>query len=263
MQGFMEGLSILAAVDEGTAAHFELRLQARRRVEQAGGRLSINGVPSLPAHELSHLCSNSWQELRRLAPSLALRYDGSDGPPLPKRQRPLDDISGPVSTAARDSGSCSLVATEWLEHSLRTGVQADERDFDLPITAAPASPNNLVRHVLLQPGTDQLFRNAWYIYECLGPSVPMPTFDELWDERPDAPDKIDVSWGRGARRRWIDLPRLTQAYYVDYAYSTVQVRPAIKATRVPRCIEALRQYLNQLLGVEFNGGASRRLLSSN
>jgi hypothetical protein len=245
----MGDLAILAVVDEGTAAHFE-RFQARRLVQQAGGTLSINGVPPLPAHELSHLCCDSWQELRRLAPSLARRYGGADGPP-PKRQCRLDHTNSLTAVVARAS---FLVATKWLEHSLRTGVLAEEHEFDLP---AAVVGSNLVRHTLLRPDIDQPFRNTWYICEFLGPSAPLPIFHELWDMRPDAPDKIDVSWGRGHRRRWVDLPRLTQAYYVDYTYSSVQVRSAIKGASVPRCIEVLRQYLNQLLAVDFNGGASQ------
>lgn len=128
----MENLTILAVLDRATVAHFE-GLDARRRVVQAGGRLSINGVPPLPANELSHVCARSWQELRQFAPSLARRHDGSDGSP-PMRHRRLDYIDCLPSRAVEDSACCSLVTTEWLERWLGTGVPEDERNFALPTT---------------------------------------------------------------------------------------------------------------------------------
>lgn len=118
---------------------------------QAGGRLSINGVPPLPANELSHLRARSWQDLRQLAPSLARRYDGSDGPP-PKRQCGLDSIGshGMPSKAVEGTGGCFLVTTNWLERSLITGAPADVNLFEIQqgVTAMrPAERVQRVQHV--------------------------------------------------------------------------------------------------------------------
>jgi hypothetical protein len=92
-----------------------------------------------------------YRRFQQLAPSLARRYDGSDGPP-PKRQCRLDSIGshGMPSKAVEGTGGCFLVTTNWLERSLITGAPADVNLFEIQqgVTAMrPAERVQRVQHV--------------------------------------------------------------------------------------------------------------------
>lgn len=125
MPGSLGGLAVLLVLDAPAAAEAEQR-GLRHRVYGAGGRCSINGDPPLPANELSHIVCEGWGSLRRLAPSLARRHSGCDGPP-PKRPR--------VATASAGSHAderCYLVTRAWLAATLLAGEPQPESVFLLP-----------------------------------------------------------------------------------------------------------------------------------
>jgi hypothetical protein len=268
----LAGACILLVVDDADVQQMERTGNAtglRRKVERAGGRLSVNGVPPLPAVELSHILARGRDVLGRLAPSLARRYDGVDGPP-PKRQRRGGASEGAAAAAAAAAadvsassaeGQCCLVTPAWLRRSLDNRGWQPEHDYTMPhldgnagaAAAGPAVPpvapgaaeTRLEKRLL--PG----YRNTWYIGpEVLGPEAPLPDFQEMWALRPHEPHKIDVSYGRGPPDL-VDLPRLSQAYGTDYSYSTVRTKPAPRHT--PACIEKLRVWVSQLLQTDFNG----------
>ena len=261
-------LTVLVVLDEGEAEPLRRRVREYQRAHPgpapaaAAGRLSVNGAPALPAYELTHICCRRWSTLERLAPSLARRYSDSepDGPP-PKRRRYQGD--GNRASAAADE-RCWLVTAQWLEQTLRTGERQPERDHALPQQsgaapgpsargparrAAGGTQLQLQRRKLVNPTTGQPFADAWYIHVKLSLADPLPSFDELWQQRPDKPDLIEVGWGSSKQLK--PLPRLTQAYNKDYHYSRVRVRPAKAA---PPCIQNLLDHLNALLGTDFNGG---------
>ena len=97
----------------------------------AGGltlRLSVNGVPPLLANELTHIVADDRDTLKRLAPSLARRYDPAqpDGPPL--KRRPNDPDT-------------QLLSTLWLAATLRAGRFQAAASFEMPQRAGPDRPD--------------------------------------------------------------------------------------------------------------------------
>jgi hypothetical protein len=142
----------------------------------------------------------------------------------------------------------------------RAGERQAERDHALPqqsgaaptrSTRAPArragGGTQLQRRKLVNPTTGQPFADTFT--QKLSLADPLPSFDELWQQRPGEPDVIEVGWGSSKQLK--PLPWLTQAYNKDYHCNRVRVRPAKAA---PPCIQNLLDHVNALLGTDFNGG---------
>ncbi len=122
----LSGLAVLLILEPEFAADADQR-GIQQRVAAAGGRCSINGSPPLPACELSHIVSSSWESIRRHAPSLAHRHIGSDRSPS-KRQRVLQQ------SVSEQHGSCFLVTPQWLQATMIAGEPQAESEFQMPPT---------------------------------------------------------------------------------------------------------------------------------
>lgn len=134
----LTGVAVLLILEPDSAADAEQR-GIRQRVVAAGGRCSVNGKPPLPAYELSHIVSSSWDSIRRHAPSLARRHTDAEHSPL-KRQR----LCWP-SHSDHEGRSCHLVTPQWLQATLIAGELQPESEFRIQptsLTVAAATTMN-------------------------------------------------------------------------------------------------------------------------